>query len=73
MMLAYETISPKGNLRQEFYKDADPQQVGAMLEQFVINEEWYRVSYHNCFNDEGKPCEPWQTLKQKGEIPEPVI
>lgn len=68
-MKVFETQSPQGTLRQEFYSGIDEVQVASMLEQFVIKEEWYQISFHHCYNDEGKPCEQWQVLKTKGEIP----
>ncbi len=68
MMKVYEIESPKGVLRQEFYPDVDDSKVVSMLEQFVVNEDWYRISVHNCFNDEGKPCAQWKEITRKGVI-----
>ncbi|SDM23097.1 hypothetical protein [Bacillus sp. OK048] len=70
MMKVFEIRSPQGVLRQEFYSGVKEKLVTPMLEQFVNNEEWYQINYHECYNDEGKPCEPWETVAQKGELPQ---
>jgi len=38
----------------------------------LADRVWWRVSYHLCFNDEFKPCAPYQTVRFSGPVPERI-
>lgn len=67
---AYEIKSPQGRYLREYPATIDVEAKTSQIEQEVIAEEWYQISIHNCYHDEGQPCEPWQVVASKGEVPE---
>ncbi len=69
MFIAFEINSPQGNFLRQYPEGTDIQTKTTEFVQEVENEEWYQVKHHDCYHDEGKPCQPWVIVAEKGELP----
>jgi hypothetical protein len=69
MMQAFEIKTQDGTLLRQYFATADVTKKTALLEMEFEEETWYQINQHECYHDEGKPCEPWVTLAQKGTAP----
>jgi hypothetical protein len=69
MFIAFQIQSPQGVFLRQYPEDTNIQTKTAEFIQEVQAEPWHQISYHHCYHDEGKPCEPWEVVAEKGEIP----
>ena len=70
MFVAFQVHSSQGNFLRQYPEGTDIQAKMAEFVQEVQSEEWYQIKQHDCYHDEGKQCQPWVVLAEKGTIPE---
>ena len=69
MFVAFEIKSPQGVYLRQYPAGTNIQEKTAEFAEEVQSEEWYQIKQHECYHDEGKPCQPWVVVAEKGNIP----